>query len=358
MKIIHIIDNLNIGGAQRLLTDICECTSNEHDKISVLALVDSDSQLKDRIVTLGINYMYLAKKGSNIYNPLFAFRIIPYIKDADIVHVHLFPALYFVAFASMFIKANLVYTEHSTNNSRRSYNILRPFEKIIYSRYKKIISISTATQINLMRWLDVSKGSNRFVVVENGVNLANFDNKCRILPTKKDLIMVSRFSKMKDQKTVIKAIPLIAEEIRAVFIGSGENLASCKLLCDDLNLNNRVVFMGDRSDIPELLSKAYIFVQSSLWEGFGLTVVEAMASGLPVIASNVEGLREVVEGYGELFEAGNYEQLAEIVNKINSSQELYNALRDKSCTRAKNFDINKTIAMYNKIYKQILDRNN
>ena len=166
MKVLHIIDNLNIGGAQRLLTDICECLLIKCD-ITVLALVDSDNQFKDKIINLGVKYVCLAKKSSNIYNPLLAFKMVPYIKDADIVHVHLFPALYYAAFASLFVKTNMLYTEHSTANQRRYKPILRPIEKFIYSQYSSVICVSSQAATSLQEWIGLDTCN--ILTIENGI---------------------------------------------------------------------------------------------------------------------------------------------------------------------------------------------
>lgn len=101
--------------------------------------------------------------------------MLPYMKECDIVHVHLFPALYWVAMAASYNKKiKLVYTEHSTHNRRRDKVWFEPIEYYIYSKYDRLISISQQTQDNLMEWLKAKKDDKRFLVIENGVNLSLF----------------------------------------------------------------------------------------------------------------------------------------------------------------------------------------
>lgn len=230
-------------------------------------------------------------------------RLRPYIKSADIVHVHLFPSSYIVALANIGINKPLVFTEHSTHNRRRDKSYLRSLERWVYSRYTKIGCISEATAANLKEWIGKELASSRIEVIENGIDLTVYQN-AEPKPARelfgregKPLLMVSRFVPAKDQATVIRALPHIEDpQIFVAFAGDGETLEACKKLADDLGVSGRVVFLGNRDDIPTLIKSSFIGIQSSHWEGFGLTAVEMMAGGLPVIASDVDGLRQYCGG--------------------------------------------------------------
>ena len=112
------------------------------------------------------------------------------------------------------------------------------------------------------------------------------------------LIMVARFNEQKDQATLLKAIALLKDESFSVdFVGSGESMADCQSLADSLGLSNRVSFLGDRRDVSELLARSQVFVLSTHYEGLPISILEAMRSGLPVVATAVNGVpEEVVHG--------------------------------------------------------------
>ena len=141
---------------------------------------------------------------------------------------------------------------------------------------------------------------------------------------------------------MIKAMLDIPADVHLYFIGDGETMKECQELVKQLSLEKRIHFLGKQEDIKPWLSKAYLGIQSSKWEGFGLTAVEIMAAGLPVIASDVNGLKQVVEGAGELFESGNSKTLATIVCKILNDRDLYKEIQQRCILRAKQFDIHKT----------------
>ena len=170
--------------------------------------------------------------------------------------------------------------------------------------------------------------------------------------------MVASFRKQKNHKTLIKALSNLNSNYTLSLVGEGDNLENIKSLTKELNLEKRVHFLGFRNDIAELYRNHDIFVLSSHSEGFGLVAVEAMASGLPVIASNVDGLREVVDGAGLLFEPKNEIELAKQIQKVATNNELKNRMINDGLVKAKNYDIknlkNKTL----KLYKNILSNDN
>lgn len=351
MKILHIISSLEIGGAQRLLADLLPLMEKENDVTLLLnKIVNNDFECSVR--EAGVRIISIDQP--NLYSLTNLFSLIKWIKGYDIVHVHLFPTLYWVAFASFFTRTNFIYTEHSTSNRRRGKWYLRLFERFIYNRYNKIISISEKTQESLMNWLGVHNDDNRFVVVNNGVNLSAFQNvkKEKLYP--QTLIMIARFVPAKDQKTIIRAVQLLDKDAHVIFVGDGESIEECKFLARELNVDDRVHFVGAQLDVPYWLAKADIGIQSSMWEGFGLTAVEMMAAGLPVIASDVDGLKQVVEGAGELFPCGDYRKLSEIINKLISNKEYYNNIKSKCIERSKEFDICKMVESYLDVYKSFV----
>jgi glycosyltransferase involved in cell wall biosynthesis len=282
------------------------------------------------------------------------FHIAGLIKDYDVIHVHLFPSLYWVALANIFIKKPLVYTEHSTSNSRRGKWFLRGIEKLAYKHYRRIICISEQTQISLRDWIKAKDNDSRFVVINNGVDLNSFKDieGERLYPH--TLIMVARFAAAKDHETVIKAMTLLDDNVHLIFVGDGERKSTCEKLVDELGLNNRIHFAGVQSDIPKWLGKADIGIQSSHWEGFGLAAVEMMAAGLPVVASDVDGLKQVVDGAGALFPHGDYKKLAEEVKKLIYDKDYYDSTKQKCLDRSKFYGIDSTVQKYIDVYKDIL----
>jgi glycosyltransferase involved in cell wall biosynthesis len=108
--------------------------------------------------------------------------------------------------------------------------------------------------------------------------------------------------------------------------------------------------------VLNVIKAADIVVMSSHWEGLSLSNIEGMSAGKPFIASNVNGLKEVTEGWGLLFEHENAKQLADIILRLASNQEYYQQISDRCYQRAREFDINKMIDDYEQVYKDVLEK--
>ncbi len=352
MKVLHFINSLEIGGAQRLVVDLLPLMRQAGITTDVL-LLDNKNEFNDEPC------LYVPKKKFSVR---YYKRLLGIMNNYDVVHVHLFPTLYIAAFLSLFGKFKVVYTEHSTSNRRRKFKWLKGIERLIYSRYSRVISISKETQEALLSWLSLQESGERFVYIENGIDL----DKIRVTPLlselkelifrEKYILMVSRFSAAKDQETLIKSLPYIHDQqIKIYFAGDGETKEHCMAVAKNVGFNDRIVFLGNRNDIPQLISQSVLGVQSSHWEGFGLTAVEFMAAGKPIVASDVPGLNSIVKGAGVLFAAKDFHDLANKVNRLLEDKAYYTSISEACLNRAKMYDIKLMCSRYVEQYKALLN---
>lgn len=361
MRVLHIINSLTSGGAEKLVVDLLPYFEREGIQIDML-LLTSENDVHSERVPAGI-HLFHGYKGKSIYTPLQIIKIGKIIRHYDIVHVHLFPSQYWTALAHMLWgrKEKLVTTEHSTLNTRMKHALFKPIEKLIYSKYSKVISISEGTQYELQNWLGMN--SNRFCVIKNGVDLNVFRLSQKYQREEVDakltnqniiLIFVARLAEAKDHYTVFKAVSLLPDRYRLLVIGEGSKEEEYKDYCDQNNLNEKVLFMGFRADLPSLLKMADISILSSHWEGFGLAAVEAMAAGIPVIASNVTGLNEIVSGAGILFEKGSETDLVQKIEGLVNNPIQKAKIIKLQLERAKKYDISYTAQKYISLYQSLL----
>lgn len=361
MKILQIITSLNTGGAEKLLIESVPHYQQKGIDVDVVTLTKNKSPFRHQLqkVTKG---RVIGLTSSSVYNPMLIFKIIPYLKLYDIVHVHLFPALYWVVLAKWisFSKTKIVYTEHSTHNKRRESKIFQMVDKFMYNKLSFIGCISEATKTNLIKHLNCKKQN--IEVVLNGIDLSkfiinpnkeifNFFDKGNFI-----LIQVSSFREQKDQPTLIKALVSLPENIKLLLVGDGHLKQKNEQEAKNLGIENRVLFLGIRNDIPELLNYADVCILSSHYEGFGLAVLEGMASKKPSIATDVSGVREIVKNYGLLFKQGDSEALANHILKLHKDKEYYDVIAGKCLERSKEFDINKMVQQYIEIYKKVLNK--
>lgn len=350
MKVLQIINDLSLGGAQKLLEVTVPLMKEAKGiEIEVLLLTDESNVFHEKLIRSGIQVHVIHLK--KLRSPLNIIYIRRCIKNGgyDLVHAHLFPTVYWVSMASLFIyknKPKFFFTEHSTFNRRRNKWYLRFFERFIYSRFDRIISISDSTQENLLKWLKL-KECNKFIVIHNGIDIdkihrakpyikAEIDSK--FTDKIKLLCMVGRFSKAKDQMTIIRALKSLPNG-HLLLVGEGPSRSKNEKLAIDIGVDDRVHFLGFRDDVGRLLKTCDIIIQSSNWEGFGLAAVEGMAAGKPVIVSNVIGLREIVDEAGILFDKGDSDELAKQINTLIIDDNRYEDVAQACLIRAKTFDI-------------------
>ncbi|HHX70388.1 MAG TPA: glycosyltransferase [Gallicola sp.] len=214
----------------------------------------------------------------SIYNPILIFKIRPYLKRYDIIHFHLFPTLYWVVLAKWisFSNVKLVYTEHSTSNKRRSVPLFRFFDRFIYNKIDSIVTIADEVDLNLKKHLNLNES--KFQQIENGVDV-NYYNSSK--PYAKDkffsnndfiLIQVSSFRWQKDQKTLIESLQYLPDNIKLLLVGDGPLIDESKQLAKELQLNERILFLGNRDDVPRLLNTSDVDVLSSRHEGLSYTL--------------------------------------------------------------------------------------
>lgn len=363
MKILRIINSLQVGGAERSIVTNVPIHKNRIE-MDILLLNGADSIFLDKLKNKNVRIFSLGKK-NNIYNPFLIFKLRKYFYKYDIIHAHLFPTLYWVAFAKIisFTNTPIIFTEHSTDNKRRHRLIFKPIDKFVYHQYQKIISISDATTFTLSKYLNIP---DKIITIPNGVDFTEFNqtytlNKMDLfsIPNEKIvLLQIAGFRKEKDQDTVIKAMTLLPNQFHAVFAGNGERLNFCKQLAEELHVSDRISFIGIRDDIPQIINASDVVIMSSHHEGFGRAVIESMYLGKPIIASNVPGLADLVKGTGLLFETGDFETLAELINSIFNDSEKYKIMSEKSKIKALEYDVKFMIDGYEKLYKEIFDNLN
>lgn len=363
MKVLHIINTLAVGGAERLLVDSLPIMKAMGIDVKVVLLVSSGSKFEEQIRDAGITVCSLDLRLGE-YDPRIPFKLHLYMRWADVVHVHLFPSQYWAALAHVASRKNvLVTTEHSTSNTRARHWLTSMVDRWIYGLYDGIICISDATadfmRSRAPRRVQIATIENGVVLPETcGEHLPDGMKRQDVVPgvTDSDFLMlqVARFSDQKNQDCVLRALPLLPQDVHVAFAGYGKRLDACKELAVKLGVTDRAHFLGMREDIARLWSVADIGVMSSQWEGFGLAAVEGMAYAKPVLASAVPGLADVVKHESLLFAPDDERELADKVMHLYSDAADCKRLGEWCRQRARMFDIRTMVNKYMNFYKALL----
>lgn len=356
MKILQVITSLKIGGAEKLIVDMVPLYQERGYDVDVLLFDGEDTPFKELLMAKGIT-VYETGRGRSVYHPINLLKLIPFLRQYDIVHTHNTAPQLFAAIGSLFCSAVLCTTEHNTANRRRDWPWYAAVDRWMYRRYQSVICISDKAEENLVKYL----GSSQHVkTIYNGVNLDTFrtaepDETLRP-KGKKIVTMVAGFRCQKDQDTLIKAMKHLSADYELWLVGDGERRDILENLVKHEGLEDQVRFWGIRSDIPTLLKTSDIIVMSSHYEGLSLSSIEGMSVGKPFVASDVDGLHEITAGAGLMFPHEDDKALAEIINRLMVDTELYCNVADSCMKRAESYDINSMVDKYLEVYKHLISK--
>ncbi|MDK9867002.1 glycosyltransferase family 4 protein [Staphylococcus sp. IPLA37010] len=329
MKILYCITKADTGGAQTHLIQLANYFAKKNDVYVIVGnngpMLDKLSEkikvivLNDLVGPISLNHDILAiKKIAKLINSI----------KPDIIHYHSSKAGTVGRLAYKFSKVKssfIIFTAHSwafTEGIGLFKKLLyRNIEKIMLNITDKVICVSKFDE-NLA--LKYNFNANKLVMIHNGVNIES-----NLMKTKNEknngedriikFVMLARFSYPKMQSEVIQAVYLLknitSKNFEVNFIGDGEFLVENQALVDSLNLNDEIKFLGDVNNASNLLVNYDVFILMSKHEGLPISIIEAMANRLPIIASNVGGVEELIEDNGSLLKKNSAEELALIMLK-------------------------------------------
>ncbi|MGV8149906.1 MAG: glycosyltransferase [Alkaliphilus sp.] len=366
IKVLHVINSLAMGGAEELILNICKNINQKKFLVEVVVLQKEMEPIGNELKETGVKVHIL----KCLHNPLDIRKTIKLIKiikkyKPDIIHSHLFDSNFHARIAGILCNIkSLIIHEHSTYHQKEKFFRFPIYADRLLSRFTyKIIAISNAVKNFTVRQERISE--NKFEVIRNCIPVDKFIKQDRVsikhnirerLGIKQNsflIISVASLTKQKGHKYLLEALAsLKIKNTMLLLVGDGPLRKDLNDQVKKLNLNDKVIFLGIRRDIPELLAASDLFVLSSVWEGQGLVVLEAMASGLPIVATNVGGVPEVVtEKEGYLVEPKNSQALANAITKIKSDITANKFNRDSICLRVKqNYDIKQYINLLEQLY--------
>jgi glycosyltransferase involved in cell wall biosynthesis len=352
LKVLHVINSLVAGGAERLLSDLLPSIARLGFDVGLVVLDARNDVFSDQLREAGIAVSFVNTRGGSIYSPLRIPELALAIqqRQPDIIHTHLAPGFHWAAWTGR--GSVLMATEHATHNRRMGLPLVRGFERFVYKRYDRVVCVSPDTAAALSGWLGLPL--DHFPVIPNGIPLARFAvhheaaiDVTQWLRGRRAIGMTARLIQAKGHDIALAALALLPASWCMVFAGDGPERQALELLARKLGVEDRCLFLGARMDIPAILAACAVYLQSSYAEGFGIAALEAMAAGLPVVASEAPGLAELVRDAGVLFASGDAQGCCRAILKASGDAGLYVA---KGLTRAAQYSIERCADSYARLY--------
>lgn len=358
MNVVHLVTTLNTGGLERVVLDLVRHADRERVNIRVACLLES-GDFHQAFEAEGISPKTLhLHRGGLVFRAL---RLAKFLRESktEVLHTHNpGPHLVGALAASIARTPVLVHTKHGRNYVNRPRAVLA--SRIASKLSSKIVAVSRdAAEVARV----IEKVPERLVtVVHNGIDLEEFGfiGESRGSRPATRAIHVARIHKIKDQFTLLRAARIVADQepdFTLDIVGDGPARADVERLHHELGLEGCVRFLGMRTDVASLLAEADFFVLSSVSEGISLTLLEAMAAELAIVATDVGGNREVVDHQetGLLVPPSNPAALAEAMLQVVRNPA---ACRQWAAAgRAKverQFDIRRVVEEYQSLYATLL----
>lgn len=368
LKIVHVIPSLNLGGAEVFTVQLCGALKalDPSSAVSLISLYPKvENRLYQEAIENGTDVFFLNKRRG--FDPIVIvqlFRLLSRL-NPDIIHAHL-SGLFYAAFSGMFIRVNKIYTVHYDPAVAIS-PFLRCLYKIVFNSmgfFPIALSAKQAHKIKSLYGCDSKVIFNGIRVKDMGgdvISRKKYYMDLFSLPEASQIVLsVGRLSPEKDQISLLKAFNLISREDCHLLILGGsrgvkqyeKNIKNLKISLPK-NIRDRIHFLGERQDVPELMSISDVFILSSVNEGMPITILEAMAYKVPIVSTDVGNVSEILdEQNAVIVQSNNPEMLADglraLLNnpqkKHNNANRAYNRFKDR-------FDIQKSAACYFKIYR-------
>jgi glycosyltransferase involved in cell wall biosynthesis len=367
IKVVHIVPSLGAGGAERMVVHIARGLDRQRFEVAVISIWRRlGSDLEGLLDESDVKVVYLGKGRGFDRRTYHRLHHVLGDYQPDIVHTHLSVLRY--ALPSLLLLKHTSMWLHTVNNVAERE--VEPRARWIQScafKYGEVLPIAVSKEVAVS--LRRLYGVERCKVIWNCVPTNLY--ACPRIP-REDwraregfsgdnvlFVCVARFDLQKNHATLLKAFaqgPACDPKAHLVLVGTGVLQRQLEQEVQKLGLAGQVHFLGVREDIPDVLAATDVFVLSSDYEGSPLSIVEAMAAGLPIVSTRAGGVPELIQNgeEGFLVQVGDVKSLADCMTFLAQNLEARRSLGTAAARRARdNFDVSVMVQAYEEVYERL-----
>lgn len=300
MKIVQVMPDFGLAGAETMVENLSCGLAAEGCDVLVISFFDLHTAITERIENRGIKIKYLGKKRG--FDPSIISKMRKIIKayQPDVIHTHRY-VLPYAFLASMGFKAKRVHTVHNVAQKEQT-KVGKNINRVLF-RYFNVVPVALSKEIQRTIQEVYGLPDNRIPVVFNGIDLS----RCIVKESyaRKDtftVLHIGRFMDVKNHELLLRSFARFKgqhSDARLQLLGDGELKENMMQLAGQLNITDAVEFAGLQSNVYPWLHNADVFILPSKFEGMPMTLIEAMGTGLPIIASNVGGIPDMLSSQKE-----------------------------------------------------------
>ena len=354
MKVIQVIPAFRLAGAEVMCESLCVALKNAGVDVIAVSLYSENTAITDRLDKKGVRIEYLDKKPG--FDASVIIKLVHLFKKEkpDVVHTHIYASKYALPAAAIAGVKKKIHTVHSMAQKEQG-SLGKKVNTFLY-RHCGVVPVALSSEVKKSIGEVYGLQESIIPVVYNGIDLSKCirknDYEANGVFT---IVHVGRFMKVKNHKTLIRAFARFAEKkesIRLQLLGEGELLDEMKDYAEKLKVADKVEFLGLQSNVYPYLNKADVFCLPSEYEGVPMTLIEAMGTGLPIVASNVGGIPDMlVNGENALLVEPNYVAVEKAIEKLYNDVEFRIRLGNAAALRSEEFSAKVMASSYIKIYR-------
>lgn len=361
LRVLHLIKGLGRGGAERLVVDQITFGDRKAFAYEIAYLLPWKDALVAEAEAAGASVHCLNTRVELDLRWALRLRRLVRERSIDVVHIH---SPYVAGVARLALRASrrrvrIAYTLHNRADSHRRST------RLLDTRTMRLDDVDIAVSESVLDSLPERLRS-RFDLVLHGVDLAPYERAradrtaaraaLGLAPDEMVVTTVANLRATKDHVALLHAAALVIERapnVRFLVVGQGPLEAELQSLHRTLKLGDRVLFLGQRVDVPSVLAASDVFALSSRFEGLPVALMEALAIGLPVVATNVGGIPEAVTDGVEaiLVPPERPDLLADALLRVASDEQLRAGMADAANARGRRLDLRSSVVEIESRYR-------
>ena len=357
MKIVQVITALNLGGAQTLLENLSYGLVEEGQNVTVVSLESNHTGTAQRLEVKGIPVIYLDKKPH--FDPHVSDKLADVLKEIqpDVIHAHNIRKYYVLSAARKAGCRNLFYTIH--NIAQKEQGIVGG----LFSFFAFHTGLFVPVGLSPLVTQSIQERYHlKFVpTVYNGTDLAHFHQKNDYrLHNHPVILNVARLDEEKNHRRLLDAFSIIEKEYpeaELVIVGDGVLRSQLESRATEIGITSKVHFEGLQNDVARYLEQADVFCLTSDYEGQPMTLIEAMASGLPIVSTNVGGIPDMLSNDSTaLLVEPDTNKIAQAVILLLSNPKLRRKLGKRALHASEKFSHRRMAKSYLALYERVIKR--
>ena len=356
MKIIQIMSQFAFGGAEIMCENLIYALRDKEIEVIAISLYHLHTPITERLEKSGIEVRYLQKKKGLDFSMIKKLGRVFKEEKPDAVHSHVSASKYAMIASKKARIGCRVHTIHSIAEKDDGW-VSRKINKLLFKFFGVIpVALSPIVKESVLK--EYKLGNESVPIVYNGIDLSKCLPKQNYsIKNQLKILHIGRFVEVKNHKGLIRAFSIFHEKHEnsvLQLIGDGELREEIQRLVIEMNLQDSVQFLGLQDNVYNYLNEADIFVLPSLYEGIPMTLIEAMGTGLPIVATNVGGIPNMLQnGKNAVLVENDVEKIVQGLAFFAESEENRRIFGENAKITSGKFSSKVMAEEYLKIYKKM-----